>query len=219
MAINQYAKEGNGPNAHKKGNRTRTGRNPAAAVEFSRQRSEDISRYKEAAEKARRAKKYTQEDLIRIYQRISDYIEERASKDAEDQRPLTVSGMILASGVSKSTWYEMLAGDYDYRLYEYMDLHNITLDTATDTINNIPCITGADGVVVMLISYSEILQKAMLAIEAQTEERLYSKGRVGDIFSLKAVHGWQEETSPHTVNQTLVLASPEQARGAIKMLK
>lgn len=59
----------------------------------------------------------------------------------------------------------------------------------------------------------------MLAIEAQTEERLYSKGRVGDIFSLKAVHGWKEDTAPQTVNQTLVIASEEQARQAINLLK
>ena len=56
-------------------------------------------------------------------------------------------------------------------------------------------------------------------VEEQTEERLYSKGRVGDIFALKAVHGWEEEQSPHTVNQTLVIATEEQAREAIKMLK
>ena len=59
----------------------------------------------------------------------------------------------------------------------------------------------------------------MLAVEEQTEERLYSKGRVGDIFSLKAVHGWQEDNTPQTVNQTLVIASPEEAERAIKMLK
>ena len=59
----------------------------------------------------------------------------------------------------------------------------------------------------------------MLAVEEQTEERLYSKGRVGDIFSLKAVHGWQEDQAPQTVNQTLVIATEEQARKAIDLLK
>lgn len=219
MAINQYDRDnGNGPNAHKKGNRTHTGRNPANAIAFNRQRSDDIGKYKEAAEKARKARKYRQEDLYGIYQRIKGYIKDRVDKPIEDQKPLTVSGMILASGMSKDAWYDMLNGGYDYRLYEYIDLHNIDMDTITDDIDGIPCITDDNGII-LLISHREILQKAMLAIEAQTEERLYSKGRVGDIFSLKAVHGWKEDTAPQTVNQTLVIASEEQARQAINLLK
>ena len=75
------------------------------------------------------------------------------------------------------------------------------------------------GGVVLLIPYSLIIQKALLMIAEQTEERLYSNGRVGDIFALKAQHGWQEEQSPQTVNQTLVIATEEQAREAIKLLK
>ena len=125
--------------------------------------------------------------------------------------------MIRAAQVSKSSWYEMLAGEYDYRLIEYCDHHNIDLDSiptgATTTI------TDAEGNEVVLITYAEALQKAMLAVEEQTEERLYSKGRVGDIFSLKAVHGWQEDQAPQTVNQTLVIATEEQARKAIDLLK
>ena len=214
MAINQYAKEGNGPNAHKKGNRTKSGRNPQNAININKQFGEEVAAYKEAAEKIRRAKKYKQEDLATIYKRIMDYIADKREQD----KPITVSGMILASGISRATWYEMLAGDYDYRLYQYIDTHNIDEMQKLD-VDGIEAVINSDGEVVLLICYSEILQKAMLMLEEQTEERLYKSGRVGDIFSLKAIHGWREEQSPQTVNQTLVIATEEQAREAIKLLK
>jgi hypothetical protein len=110
----------------------------------------------------------------------------------------------------------MLAGDYDYKLFEYCDLHNIDINSIDQTTT---VVTDEENNDILLITYSQALQKAMLAVEEQTEERLYSKGRVGDIFSLKAVHGWQEDNTPQTVNQTLVIASPEEAERAIKMLK
>lgn len=216
MAKNQYDKGSpdNGPNAYKKGNRTKgQPRNGKWLAEYSKRESEDIGKYKEAAERRRKKRKYRQEDLIGIIQRVNAYIQEQRDSD----RPFTVSGMIRAAQVSKSSWYEMLAGEYDYRLIEYCDHHNIDLDSiptgATTTI------TDAEGNEVVLITYAEALQKAMLAVEEQTEERLYSKGRVGDIFSLKAVHGWQEDQAPQTVNQTLVIATEEQARKAIDLLK
>ena len=214
MAINQYAKEGNGPNAHKKGNRTKSGRNPQNAININKQFGEEVAAYKEVAEKIRRAKKYKQEDLATIYKRIMDYIADKREQD----KPITVSGMILASGISRATWYEMLSGDYDYRLYQYIDTHNIDEMQKLD-VDGMEAVANSEGEVVLLICYSEILQKAMLMLEEQTEERLYKSGRVGDIFSLKAIHGWREEQSPQTVNQTLVIATEEQAREAIKLLK
>lgn len=214
MAINQYVKEGNGPNAHKKGNRTKTGRNPQNAININKQFGEEVAAYKEVAEKIRRAKKYKQEDLAPIYKRIMDYVADKREQD----KPITVSGMILASGISRATWYEMLSGDYDYRLYQYIDTHNIDEMQKLD-VDGMEAVINSEGEVILLNCYSEILQKAMLMLEEQTEERLYKSGRVGDIFSLKAIHGWREEQSPQTVNQTLVIATEEQAREAIKLLK
>lgn len=223
MAINQWDKgsENNGPNAHKKGNRTASKRETGHLSSFNKAVAEDIGRYKESAERARKARKYKQEDLYGIYMRIKEYIRVRTVASDPDyiDKPLTVSGMILASGISKATWYEMLRGDYDYRLFEYIDLHNINIDTVETYIDGIPYIEDNENNKILLIVHSGILEKAMLAIEAQTEERLYCKGRVGDIFSLKAVHGWKEDHQPQTVNQTLVIASEEQARKAIDLLK
>lgn len=218
MALNQYDRgsKNNGPNAHKKGNRTNSRRDADYIAAFSRQQSADIAAYKEQAEKRRKARKYKQEDLTGIMQRLNDYIE--AQRDSE--RPLTVSGMIRAAGVSKATWYEMLGGNYDYLLIQYADYHSIPIDQLNDANGAvIHTVTDDEDNEIMLIPYSEALQKAVLAVEEQTEERLYSKGRVGDIFSLKALHGWQEDQTPQTVNQTLVIATEEQARKAIDLLK
>lgn len=217
MAINQWDKgsKENGPNAHKKGNRTPgQPRNGARLAEISRRESEEIAKYRAIAEKQRKAKKYKQEDLAGIVRRLNDYIEEQMAND----KPLTVAGMIRSAGVSKDTWYRMICGDYDYHLYQYIDYHNIELDTLPQT-DGIPTMKDSNGAEILLISYSEALQKAMLAVEEQTEERLYSKGRVGDIFSLKAVHGWQEDSQPQQVTNNLVIASPEQAKRAIDLLK
>ena len=111
----------------------------------------------------------------------------------------------------------MRRGNFDHELFAYMDIHGI--EEPEDYVDGIPhCRVG--GKDVLLIPFSEIIEKALLMHENETETRLYEKGRVGDIFSLKAQHNWQEEDKkPHTVNQTLVIADSEQARKAIELLK
>lgn len=218
MAVNQYVRDRNGENDYKKGNRTDSKRETAHLTETMKQFSEDVATYKEIAEKVRQSRKYKQEDVIKVYERLSTYIENQREED----RPLTVSGMIKASGLSKSTWYEMLKGDYDYQLYQVLDIHKIDIADTVEELDTIPVVNtniNDKEERIMLIVWSEMLQKAMLSIEEQTEERLYSKGRVGDIFALKSVHNWKEEQSPQTVNQTLVIATEEQARKAIELLK
>ena len=218
MAVNQYKKDGNGPNAYKKGNRSDSRRETAHLTESAKQLSEDIATYKEIAEKVRQSRKYKQEDITVVYDRLLAYIDNQRA----EERPLTVSGMIKASGISKSTWYEMLRGDYDYQLYQVLDTYKIDIHNTIDEVDTIPVVNiniNGEEKTIMLIVWSEMLQKAMLSIEEQTEERLYEKGRVGDIFALKSVHNWKEEQSPQTVNQTLVIATEEQARKAIELLK
>ena len=216
MAINQY-KDGKGVNDYKKGNRTKgQPRNGEGLANISKCISEDIASYKEIAEKVRRNKKYRQEEVLTVYNRLNAYIERQNTED----RPLTVSGMIKASGINKTTWYDMLGGDHDYMLYQLIDTYNIDMDNTYD-IDGIPAVTiniNGNDAEILLITWRELLEKAMLSIEEQTEERLYSKGRVGDIFSLKAVHGWQEEQTPHTVNQTLIIGESD-ARKAIEALE
>lgn len=112
----------------------------------------------------------------------------------------------------------MSKGDYDYRLTQYLQAYNIDIDNVS-YYDGMPYIKDSEDNVILLIHYSEIVQKALLMQEQEIEERLYMKGRVGDIFALKSQHGWKEDATPQTVNQTLVIATEEQARRAIELLK
>lgn len=216
MAINQYVRDRNGENDYKKGNRTKgQPRNGAGLAAYNKAFGESVAYYKKEVEAIRASRKFKQEDVYTVYCRLNDYIKEQRA----EERPLTVAGMIKASGLSRGTWYEMAGGDYDYQLPQLIDTYNLVPTMDIDGLPATEAEINGKKCTILLIMWAEIMQKAMLAIEEQTEERLYSKGRVGDIFALKAVHGWQEEPSPQTVNQTLVIASPEQAREAIKALK
>lgn len=216
MAVNQYVRDRNGENDFKKGNRVKgQPRNGAGLAAYNKAYGEAVAYYKKEVEAIRASRKFKQEDVYIVYNRLSEYIERQRDED----RPLTVAGMIRASGISRGTWYEMAGGDYDYQLPQLIDTYDLVPTIDIDGLPATSCEINGKKRTILLIMWSEMVQKAMLAIEEQTEERLYSKGRVGEIFALKAVHGWREEPSPQTVNQTLVIASPEQARDAIKALK
>lgn len=185
-------------------------RNKALLAEKNRLYSESIEYYKEIAEKHRKEKKYTQDFSFVLYKRIKNYFERL------DDKPITNAGLILASGMTKHAWENARRGDYDHDLYVYMDNHDCSDVFMYD---NMPCV-DMDGEYILLVPLSEIIENALLRKEDETETRLYQNGRVGDIFALKAKHGWiEEEKAPHTVNQTLVIASPSEAQEAIKLLK
>ena len=69
-----------------------------------------------------------------------------------------------------------------------------------------------------------MLEKSDLVLESQAESRLYTSSKVGDIFALKSLHGWRDDNGVGGVNQIgtvnqLVIATEEQARKAIELLK
>lgn len=213
MAVNQWDRgsANNGPNAKKKGNRTNSHRDPSTMVSISKQRSADVERWRKQAEAFRKKTKWTQERTGEVLQKLTDYI----NAQGEEERPITIAGLQLAIGCDATSWERMKSGEFDYRLFEFCELNDIDTDTLTDDSAYVDSKNNR----ILLIPYSSIVQKALQLVESQTEERLYQKGRVGDIFALKAKHGWQEDTAPSTVNQTLVIASEEQARKAIELLK
>ncbi|MEI3503419.1 MAG: hypothetical protein V8Q42_07120 [Anaerovoracaceae bacterium] len=133
MAINQWDKgsNNNGPNCHKKGNRVKgQPRQGKTLTEASKAYSDHITHYKKLAEERRKASPYRQEEAIHIYSRLQQYIVE---KNAED-KPITVSGLILAARCSSDTWRRMQSGDYDYRLFEYIDMYNVDMDSITESL-------------------------------------------------------------------------------------
>ena len=66
------------------------------------------------------------------------------------------------------------------------------------------------------IIYSTVYQKARTAVQQQAELRLYLRGSVADIFTLKSKYGWQEENK--TVHR-VEIATSEDARQALEELK
>lgn len=175
-------------------------------------RSEGIKYYKEMAQRRKEKLKYDQVFCLKLYQRTKAYLESLKVTG----KPITMAGLILASGMSQRSWKEAANGDMDHQLEIYLDTHEITEVYEYDLM---PCADTEDGQV-LLVPMSAVIEKAVLLKEDETETRLYENGRVGDIFALKAKHGWiEEEKAPHTVNQTLVIASPKEAEEAIKLLK
>lgn len=217
MAINRWDKgsDAKGPNDYKKGNRTDSERNTEKIAALSRRYNEEQQAYREYAEARRNSVKFNQAELSRRNERLQAYIRQCY----DDDEPITRAGMVLALGVSRDTYYRMRDGELDFRLYEYMDVNGISESDVLLDEEETPYIVGSEGERILLIPSSVMIQKAELQLEAQTEARLYKSGKVGDIFALKAVHGWQEDAAPKTLNQTLVIATPEQAREAIKALK
>lgn len=214
MAVNQYVRDRNGVNDHKKGNRTDSKRNTSTIQELNQRYKEDIAGYKEFAEKRRNNRTAKQEECGEYYNRLISYIEECGEKE----QPITRADIILTLGVCKDVYYKMKAGELDYRLYEYIETNHISEEDIYINNYGLPA-TMVDNKEILLIPFAELIEKGELLLEAQTEARLYKSGKVGDIFALKSLHGWQEEQSPQTVNQTLVIATEEQARKAIELLK
>lgn len=163
--------------------------------------------------KAHRPPAYGVKDVGKMIRRISDYF----LICDQNEKPYTRAGIILALDVDRETYNKYKSGERDYLLEEHITINNIDLETC-DTVS-LP-----DGTEIKvdewgnpLIAYSTIIQKALLRLEEQAEQRLYDKARPGDIFTLKQ-YGWTDERSPNTVNQTLVIADRDEAQAALQML-
>lgn len=201
-----------------KGNRTNSRRETKHLQENNSRYKQEIDSYKQYCENRKKARVHTQEQVKAFYENLCRYIEEQQ----EQEKPLTVSGAILAVGVDTSIWYRMRNGDFDYRLDEFLDVNGIDLDEApVDEAGLKYCIV--DGQKVLLIEFSEVIKRYMLLLQEQAEQRLYSKGgKVTDIFTLKALHGWQDSPGVVNDNRTLnidLIATPEEARFALERLK
>lgn len=197
------------------------------AIEQGQLYTQEMDAYKRMAEQRKKRRSLPQEEIYAVYQKVGMYIQEMADKE----KPLTISGMTLASGKTTEVWKKANNGSYDHYLEEFIKAHGDRID---GYVCDMPYVeieneqladkySGLDGygkgkVTVLLEPISVVLEKARLMLEEQTETRLYEKGRVGDIFALKSKHGWRDDKSPDTVNQTLVISTDE-AKKALELLK
>lgn len=197
------------------GNTTNSIRNSEVAVLLSKAYSEEIQGYRKYADGMRKRRKYKQEAMTEYYDKLGEYLAEKA----KDKKSITLSGIWLKLGVNKDFWSKAKNGEYDYLLYEYMDINGVS-DSDVTMINDIPYHV-ADNKKVMLISYSDFVEKVDYLIQDQLESGIYTnKGnQAGYIFGLKNLSGWRDDgdTPLHVVNNTLNI-SGDQALKAMKML-
>lgn len=221
-----YVKHGTGPNDYKKGNRTkgenrrgnRSGR-PGTPPEDQRglraseaAKAEMKEHYKQIAEQQAKVIKYGQPYAATLHDNLCAYIIDRQNQ----RKPLTIAGLIRASGMSADTYYRYRDGDADHLLYQYMDLNDIPYQEEGNEV------TTADGEKVLLVRLSAIIKTAELAVQEQLEENCYTNrgNPAGSIFGLKARYEWRDD--PDKVQQTNTLniqvASLDEAREALKRL-
>lgn len=220
-----YQKHGSG-NDYKKGNRTRGpdrrgGRPPEKGtipenLEAINKRTRDLAAmtdyYRELAATKEKQIKYNMAYLTRAFIRISDYIDECE----KTKTPVTIAGCQLAGEIMNDAWYAIGAGDMDYLLPLYMDVHDIP-ESETGTIYCDPD-TGEN---ILLLQPSEMQNRVLLKLQDQLERNCYTnKGNpVGSIFGLKARFNWQDQPDTAAVrHNTLIIADAGQARKAMELL-
>ena len=224
MAVNQHKKDGNGPNAYKKGNRSGSKRATGAMVRASEAYSDKVEEWRAMAEGHRKACKYSQEYAATLLESVMAYVKEcLASYDSGSGKYLkaiTRAGLQLAAGVvNRDVFYRLSNGDYDYRLFAYIDSQNIDVDSIPEDENGIKWYADEENRRIPLIPFSDIVQKALLYAEAEAEQSMHINGRITELSRLNVVHGWREEKAPTSVNQTLVIASEEEANRMLELLK
>ena len=152
-------------------------------------------------------------------------------KDKGKTEPYTLTGLQIATGLAGGAWQRYIDGTHDKNVVEHTkQTDNGTLieyglqDTTKsqlydydsreelkpymDFLYDDSDITG--------IIYSSVYQKARTAVQQQAELRLYIRGSVADIFTLKSKYGWQEENK--TVHR-YEIATSEEAKEALKELQ
>ena len=221
-----YVKHGTGPNDWKKGNRTKGAdrknkkgnpnpENAAALAGANADKAEMIAHYKEVAAQIAKVTKYGQEYALTLKDRLEEYIEEQELQ----HKPLTVAGMIRASGLSRDTYDRYRDGEADHMLYAFMDANGISYEHEDELL------TLPDGREVLLVRLGTLIKQAELYIQEQREAACSSNrgNPAGNIFLLKAQQGFrdQPEDSRTTNNNTLILnnvASLSEAKDALNLL-
>lgn len=144
--------------------------------------------------------------------------------------PYTLTGIQKAIGLWGSSFQNYIHGEHDKNITEHTretedgyyiecNLKETTksalydYEMRADLTPYMECLY--DNTDLNSLRYSTIYQKARLMVQEQAEKRLYIRGSVADIFTLKSKYGWQEQ---QTTVHRLEIATPEQARKALQEL-
>lgn len=144
--------------------------------------------------------------------------------------PYTLTGIQKAIGLYGGSWQKYIHGEHDKNITEHIkettdgiyiecNLQDTTKSQLYDYDNRADLVSYMqylyDNTDINAILYSTIYQKARLMVQEQAEKRLYIRGSVADIFTLKSKYGWQEQ---QTTVHRLEIATPEQAKRALQEL-
>ena len=176
--------------------------NTAKISQFNTWYRQDIEEYKRFAEGRSRSHRFSQEYLTELTEKIVVFIRERE----QNEEPLTIAGFYMALDILKKDYFRMKNGEFDYRLYQFMDYHDIQpediLSEWQEPLGMIDYWIDEDGQLWVMNTYSEIIEKALLVMQEQVETRLLtakSNAAVSaNIFLMKAKFGWSDK--PETVN-------------------
>lgn len=143
---------------------------------------------------------------------IIDRFAEYAKECKDKKKPMTWAGFALSANISGRTLDRMYKGELDHIVEEYRLSHGLSEDTTYFVDEN--------GEQILLIPWSQIVEKCALLIQSQLEENCYQlKGnQVGSIFGLKARFGWQDDNVVKTQNNTLIVADKDRATELLDML-
>lgn len=186
--------------------------------------SEDKGTYQKWAQAKRQQTKFTQEHLTQIY----DYGRDLVIKAREAGEPITISGLQLATRCNKMDFSRMRNGEYDWRLFQFAEYEGIDLEHDIVTqYDDILCMDieywiSPDGEMLVMSTYSEIIDRFYLLIEEQLSNMLFTVNNPkGPIFILKNAFGWSDrpqEQPKQEIVAPLHLATLEEAEQACKAL-
>lgn len=132
------------------------------------------------------------------------------------EKPLTQAGCAIACNTTRMTIFNYGSGDYDKYCQEIEDEYRSELTEEAKPIYDY--LIGGPHEGAKRIYLSDVVSQYNELAAMEREQRLYEKGRVADIFAMKAVDGWQDETrTAGTVNNTLVI-SGDSAEKALELL-
>ena len=134
----------------------------------------------------------------------------------EAEEPLTAAGCAIACNCVRNTIHKYGTGDYDHWCLEVEDRYRDKLEGESLFIYDY--LTGGEHEGKKVIMLSDVVQHYNEIASAEREKRLYKRGSVADIFALKAVDGWQDDSGKGTTNNTLVITGGDSAEAALKLL-
>lgn len=134
----------------------------------------------------------------------------------EADEPLTAAGCAIACNCVRNTIWKYGTGDFDHWSLDVEDRYRDKLEGEALFIYDY--LTGGEHEGKKVIMLSDVVAHYNEIASAEREKRLYKRGSVADIFALKAVDGWQDDSGKATTNNTLVITGGESAEAALKLL-